>query len=91
MDPNLRGGVYTLCDGEVLSLPSICQRLAQGLQKPLTLFAAPRTILSVLPGGASITKSLVVDDSKFRADFNWHPPFTVQEGFLETTNWFKKA
>ena len=89
-NPFLKSGTYTLCDGPALSLPSICDYLAQGLQKPLKLFSLPRHLIALLPGGASVTRSLVVDDSEFRQDFNWQPPFAVHQSFSDTTDWFNE-
>ncbi len=89
-NPFLKGGTYTLCDGPALSLPSICDYLAQGLHKPLKLFSLPRHLIPLLPGGGSVTRSLVVDDSEFRQNFNWHPPFAVHQSFSDTTDWFKE-
>ena len=37
-----------------------------------------------------LTGSLTVDSSKIRQELWWVPPFTMEEGLLETAAWYKK-
>jgi nucleoside-diphosphate-sugar epimerase len=34
--------------------------------------------------------SLTVDISKIRRELNWSPPYTMEQGLLETAKWFKQ-
>jgi nucleoside-diphosphate-sugar epimerase len=41
------------------------------------------------PAVNRLTGSLTVDNSKIRQELGWVPPFTMEEGLLETAAWFK--
>ncbi len=85
-----KSGAYTLCDGPALDIPTVCRKLAKSLNKSSRLFPFPLRLLSATPGGAKITSSFVINDSNFRSEFNWSPPFDCDHGFKETAIWFKK-
>lgn len=74
-----RGATYLVSDGEALSTPALCSRLALALGRSARLFPAPRALLP-----AALTRSLEVDDRTLRRELGWRPPFSVNEGLAAT-------
>ena len=89
MTPGCR--CYLLRDGEDLSTAALIRRLGAALGRRPRLVAVPPAWLELglraLGRGAladRLLRSLMVDDSRFRRDFGWRPPYTVDEGLAET-------
>jgi UDP-glucose 4-epimerase len=71
-------------------------RIAQALGRPARLLTLPVSLL-VLAGQltgkqatiARLTGSLQIDDSDFRRDLGWSPPYTIEEGLKQTAVWLQ--
>jgi nucleoside-diphosphate-sugar epimerase len=86
---------YLLRDGEDLSTAALVREIARGLGRAPRLLAIPprwlETALALAGKGAAAERllgSLTVDDSQFRADFAWQPPYSVAQGISAMTAWF---
>jgi nucleoside-diphosphate-sugar epimerase len=87
---------YLLRDGTDLSTADLVRRIAAGINREARLPALPpdwlRGALRLVGKGAAADRllaSLAVDDSLFRADYGWRPPYTVDEGLTLTARWFR--
>lgn len=95
--PKAAGQTYLLSDEEDVSIPELIRSVAAAMRVPVHLFPMPvaaMQLLGVLTGKKAavqrLTGSLVVDSSKIARELCWRPPFTMEEGFKETAEWFKK-
>jgi nucleoside-diphosphate-sugar epimerase len=43
-----------------------------------------------IPGYSGDIVPIYFDSSKIRQELGWKPPFTMEEGLKETTEWFKQ-
>ncbi|HEX3498839.1 MAG TPA: NAD-dependent epimerase/dehydratase family protein [Stellaceae bacterium] len=89
---------YLLRDGRDLSTGDLVRGLAAGINREARLPALPpdwlRSALRLIGKGAAADRllgSLAVDDSRFRADYAWRPPYTVDEALTITARWFRDA
>ena len=94
--PAAAGKTYMVSDGEDVSTPELISRTASALGVPVRLLPFPVSLMKLLgkltgKGGVvnRLTGSLTVDCSKIRRELGWVPPFTMEEGLLETAAWFK--
>jgi nucleoside-diphosphate-sugar epimerase len=90
------GRTYLLRDGEDLSTPELVRRLAAALDRRAWLFPVPKAALELAAGlvgrrgaAARLLVSLTVDDAPLRTELDWRPPFTVEQGLVETARWYK--
>ncbi len=87
--------VYHVSDDQSVSTPELITILAQTMGKKAKLYNVP---VSILSGIASVTRhkddlirlkqSLELDNTKFKENIDWTPPYTLQEGIKETINWY---
>lgn len=96
--PDAAGQTYLLSDGEDVSTPELIRRTAKALGAPARLFPVPLSfmhLVSKLAGKSEavnrLTGSLTVDCSKIRRELDWHPPYTIDDGLLETAEWFNST
>ncbi len=89
---------YLVRDGEDVSTADLVRRLAAALGRPARLVPVPVSWLRLGlrlagRGGAAdrLLGSLTVDDARFRGDFGWRPPFTVEQGLAVTVDAFRRA
>jgi nucleoside-diphosphate-sugar epimerase len=90
------GRMWLVSDGEDLSSPELVRRLARALNRPARLVPVPVWLLR-LAGGLSgktaavnrLVDSLQLDAAAIRADLRWTPPYSVDQGLLETARWFR--
>ena len=89
---------YLVRDGEDLSTAELVRRLGTALERPARLMTVPEAWLrlalrAIGRAGAAdrLLGSLTVDDSRFRRDFAWRPPFTVAQGLAVTADAFRRA
>ncbi|HZS82118.1 MAG TPA: NAD-dependent epimerase/dehydratase family protein [Stellaceae bacterium] len=82
---------FLLRDGEDLSTPELVRRIRRALGGRARLLPVPALLLSAtlrLAGRGAMANPLLgsfaVDDSRFRREFAWTPPFTVDEGLAIT-------
>jgi nucleoside-diphosphate-sugar epimerase len=75
-------GTYHLRDID-LSTPELVAILRQAMGLPPRLFTVPQPLLQrIVP--APLVNSLQLDDSAFRRDFGWEPPFPAAAALAET-------
>ena len=83
--------VYHLADEPALSTPELLARIAAARGRRARLLPFPVAGLQTigrLAGReaelARLTESLAVDGSRFRRDYGWTPPWTIDEGLAIT-------
>jgi nucleoside-diphosphate-sugar epimerase len=88
---------YLLRDGEDVSTADLVRRLGAALDRPARLVKVPkswlRLALRLIGRGSAADRllgSLTVDDSRFRRDFAWRPPYTVEQGLAVTVDAFRR-
>lgn len=91
-----KGKTYLVSDGEDVSTPELVRRVASALGKQASLFPFPPHFLRIV--GAVIGKadladrlvgSLRVDGARIRRELGWAPPFSLEQGLLETAKSFR--
>jgi nucleoside-diphosphate-sugar epimerase len=95
--PQASGQTYLISDGEDVSTPMLIRQMAAALNRPARLIPFPPSLMR-LAGKVTGKKmavdrllgSLLVDSSKIRRELGWKPPFTMEEGLVETAKWFRK-
>jgi nucleoside-diphosphate-sugar epimerase len=92
--PSARG-VYLVSDGEPVSTPELIARVAGALKRPARTFGMPIAPLRLAAGMVGKTEqldrlldTLSLDDRKIRNELQWSPPFTMNEGLVDTAAWF---
>jgi len=75
---------YLASDGEPISTPELCRKLAASLGCSSRLFRFPPALLELVPPLRKLTRSLEIDDSMIRRELRWTPRFTLDEGIRET-------
>jgi UDP-glucose 4-epimerase len=80
---------YALSDGAPVSTPELCRAIARALGRPARLFAFQRALLALVPRASRLVESQVVDDTAFRAELDWRPPFTLERGLRDTAEWYR--
>jgi len=95
-NPRAAGQTYFVCDGEDLPTPELVRRLAAAMNTRVCLWPCPTGLLYWMGQVAGkrgmidrLVGSLQVNSSKIRTELDWHPPFTVDAGLLETAAWFR--
>lgn len=90
-------GCWLLADPDPISTPALARGLAQALGVPSRVFPLPGFILTsaaaILGREAAWERlhgSLVVDARRFCREFDWTPPFTLQQGLAETAAWYRR-
>lgn len=90
------GETFLVSDGEDLSIPELVRLVAHALGKPPRLLPCPPAVLRAA-GRASgrpetvdrLLESLEVDSGRVRSSLEWSPPYTTEEGLIETARWFE--
>ncbi len=91
-------GPFLVSDEESVSTAELVSRMARALERPARLVSVPPIVLRVaglLTGHGEeaqrLTGSLAVDASRIRQVLDWRPPFTLDQGLVETARWFRSA
>lgn len=91
--PAAAGKTYLVSDSVNLSTSQLLRKLSVLLGKKSRLFPFPIGLLKfagkLLGKSEQITRltgSLQIDSSKIRNELGWAPPYTVDEGLIETVN-----
>lgn len=94
--PKAAGRTYLVSDGEDVSTAELVRRIARAMGRSPRVFRFPRVPMEAaayLLGRAKAAKrlfgSLLVDSSAIRAELDWVPPFTMDQGLRETAAWFQ--
>jgi len=94
--PAAAGRTFLTRDGEDLSTTSLVRRMAKALGVRTHLLPVPAVLLRMAgqvvgkgPVINRLTGSLQVDDGPLRRDLDWRPPFSVDQGLVQTATWFK--
>ena len=89
--PAAPGETFLVSDGQDVSIPELLRMLATAQHKKARLFSIPPSVLGLagrLTGRSAemerLCDSLQVDISHTRKVLGWMPPFTLEEGVLET-------
>lgn len=89
--PQAAGRTFLLDDGQAVSTPELVRRLARAMGHPARMLPVPVGVLR-LTGAllgkraavARLTGSLFVDASLIRSSLGWNPPYSMDEGLLQT-------
>lgn len=91
------GQTYLVSDGDAVSTADLVSGIARALECRGRCFYFPPVILRVLARllgkSAQVDRlfgSLRVDSSKLRQQLGWAPPYTLQQGLLETARWYRQ-
>jgi len=90
------GETFMVSDGQDVSTPELIKMIAYAMNKKVVLFSLHPGILRALCKIAGKTEELekltgflLVDSSKIRNLLGWKPPFTLEEGIMETIKYYK--
>lgn len=96
--PDADGQTFVVSDGDDVSTPELIRRLARALGKPARLLPvstcwllAAARLTGKMATLERLTGSLLVDSRHIRQELSWQPPFTMDEGLVETARWFRLA
>ena len=93
--PSATGKIFLASDGEDISTPDLIKKLSNAMGKPKRLFPFPVPIIKLI--GKIFKKSyeverllssLRIDSSDTQKLLGWKPPFTLDEGLLNTVKWY---
>mgnify|MGYP001616970837 CR=1 FL=1 len=89
--PDAANQTFLVNDGQDVSTPELIRMIARAMGKKARLFPCPVSLLKMMAkiAGKSaeierLINSLQIDSTKIRKTLNWIPPFTMEEGILET-------
>jgi len=89
------GRIFMAADGEDLSTPTLCRRIAEAMGRRVNLWCLPPALLTGaarLTGLSAemsrLTGSLVVDASATFSCLGWSPAFSAERGIKETVEWY---
>lgn len=93
--PQAANQTFLVSDGADFSTPDLIRQLAHALHRPARLLPVPPLLLRLLGNltgkTAAIDRllgSLTVDSSKIQTLLDWTPPFTPEQGFQATADWY---
>lgn len=91
--PARHARLYHLADDPPLSTPDLLRRIAAARHRRAWLLPFPPSALAALgrltgrqAEVARLTGSLAVDGSRFRRDFDWSPPLTMDQALAEVAD-----
>lgn len=95
--PDAARQTFIVSDGNAISTAELIRKLARYLRRPARLLPIPASLLNgclALLGKRDeanrLLGSLVVDDSHIRNMLGWCPPYSIDQGLMETVNAFRK-
>ncbi len=95
-DPRAANACFHVADTEAPSVAELLTRIGEHLQRPARLFPVPggalRAVAWIIGRSAQadrVTKSLVLDTARIRGTLDWHPPYSLEQGLAETTQWYR--
>lgn len=91
------GRVLMASDRENLSTPELCRQIAAAMGRKAHLWrVSPRllkkvgSLMGLTAEVSRLTESLVVDSSSTAMHLGWTPPFSTDEGIMETVAWYMR-
>lgn len=94
--PNAAGQTYLVSDDHALSTAQLIKDMARLMSRPARLWPCQSTLLRLMGGVIRKSEeverligSLVIDSTKIREELEWSPPFTSEQGLVETVRWFQ--
>lgn len=97
LSPHSPGNVFLVSDSEDVSIKTLIQSLAKGLNKSAKLFPFPASLLGrglKIVGKEDMLMKLIgsfqIDISDIQQKLNWKPIASVQDGLLKTAHSFLK-
>jgi nucleoside-diphosphate-sugar epimerase len=94
--PAAAGQTFLMRDGEDVSIAELIRHLAGAMGRPARLFYLPPGLLrtaGMLTGTRESLRrlfdGLAVDDEKIRRSLGWAPPYSLEQGLVETATWFQ--
>jgi len=97
-DSRAAGKTYLISDGEDVSTSRLVRFMAAALGRPPRLVPFPIGLLSLagrLAGRRAtvdrLVGSLQADSTRIRAEIGWMPPFSMEDGLLQTAKWFRSG
>ena len=96
--PKAAREVFLVSDGQDVSTPELIRLLANMMGTPCRLWPFPTGILALaskLSGQSGswerLASSLRLDISKARNQLGWEPPLSLEQGLVETVDWYQKT
>jgi nucleoside-diphosphate-sugar epimerase len=93
--PSASGKTFVVSDGEDISTADLIRKIALAMGRPARLLPCPEKMLRFLAGLAGksqdidrLLTSLQLDSHGIRQDLDWAPPYTLDQGVIETVNWY---
>ncbi len=93
--PQAANQLFLVSDVDI-SLRDLVKRIGDILGKWMPLLPCPVSVLNIvglLTGKQAVirrlTESLVIDNSRIKRELSWTPRFTLDDGLLNTLNWFR--
>ncbi|HEX7936743.1 MAG TPA: NAD-dependent epimerase/dehydratase family protein [Paraburkholderia sp.] len=90
------GGLFHVSDGHDLTVSELARMLAWQLQAPNRILSIPPGLLRLagrLTGRSAqvgrLLDELRVDSRHIGDALGWRPPYTVEQGLLETASWYR--
>ena len=94
--PAAAGRTYLVADGDDVSTPELVRRISDALGRrprlfplPVALLEAAAALLGRQAQAQRLTRSLQLDLTRIKSELGWRPPFTMQEGLIETASWYR--
>ena len=91
-----KSNTFLLSDADSLSTKQLIKLISKGFKNKPNLFPFNESILNYLftllgkkETFSKLTNSLEIDPRPSYEALDWDPPFTIEEGILETAKWFK--
>ena len=96
--PMAANRTFLVSDAQDISTPTLIRMLAKAMGKKSRMLPLPVPILKTLGkvSGRSaeiqrLVGSLRIDNRQICSTLGWQPPFSVEEGLLQTVNWFMQS
>lgn len=93
--PNAANQTFLVSDGQDLSLSNLIRIIRKAINKPAWLLPVPVSLFKLvgkLTGKMALVDRLIgdlqVDSSKAQQLLGWTPPYTIEQGIVETVNEF---
>ena len=96
--PKAANRTFLVSDAQDIATPTLIRMLAKAMGKKSHMLPLPVPLLKILGkvSGRSaeiqrLVGSLRIDSRQIRSTLGWQPPFSVEEGLLQTVNWFMQS